>query len=130
MREKKPRILVVDDEESIRRSLRTYLEDEGFEVVTAGSGERGLEILARGAADVAIVDIRLPGMDGNVFMERAQAVRPGIAFLICTGSVGYTPPEKVQALGIGDRDIFQKPLNDMALLAAAVRERVAARREK
>lgn len=122
------RILVIDDEESIQRSLRAYLEDEGFEVVSAESGEEGLDILARGPVDAAVVDIRLPGMDGNVFMERAHDQYPWMVFLVCTGSVGYRPPESLRGLGVGDEDVLQKPLGDMSVLVHAIRKRLEERR--
>jgi two-component system OmpR family response regulator len=118
------RILVVDDEESIRRGLRAWLEDEDFEVATAESGEKALEILSSDPADGAIVDIRLPGMDGNAFMEQAHRLCPRMRFLIYTGSVNYCPPANLQDLGIDQNDVFQKPLRDMAMLVAAVRDRM------
>jgi two-component system, OmpR family, response regulator len=121
MREGKHRILVLDDEESIRRTLRAYLEDEGFEVIATGTGEEALETLSHSHADVAIVDIRLPGMNGNTFIERAHDLRPEMTFIIFTGSVGYQAPVSFQAMGIDDRHVFKKPLSDMSVLAAAVR---------
>jgi CheY-like chemotaxis protein len=115
------RILVVDDEESIRRCLRAYLEDDGFEVITAESGEEGIEVLKRRAADGAIVDIRLPGMDGGEFMERAHRLCPGMEFLIHTGSVGYSPAPSLEAIGVSEARVFQKPVKDISLLTAALR---------
>jgi two-component system, OmpR family, response regulator len=121
------RILIVDDEASIRRSLRAYLEDEGFEVATAGSGESGLDRLALDGFDATIVDIRLPGMDGNVFMERARDLCPHMLFLICTGSVGYELPENLQSGGMGRHEVFEKPLRDMSVLSAVIRKRLGMR---
>lgn len=118
------RILVVDDEERIRRGLRAWLEDEEFEVMTAKSGEEALEILQSDPPDWAIVDIRLPGMDGNAFMEQAHRLCPKMRFLVYTGSVNYSPPASLKALGVHKKDVFQKPLRDMAVLVAAVRDRI------
>lgn len=119
------RILVVDDEESIRRGLRAWMEDEGFEVMTAESGEKALEILASQHADGAIVDIRLPGMDGNAFMEQAHLLCPGMRFIVYTGSVDYALLPQLRAIGIHERDVFQKPLSDMAILVSAMRDRIS-----
>jgi CheY-like chemotaxis protein len=120
MSEGRRRILVVDDEESIRRSLRAYLEDEGVDVVATGSGEEALETLSHSHADAAIVDIRLPGMDGNTFIERAHDLRPEMTFVIYTGSVDYKVPGRLQAAGLNDQHVFKKPLSDMSVLSAAV----------
>lgn len=120
MSNRKQRILIVDDEESIRRSLRAYLEDEGYEVVDVGRGEDGLHALSQQPADVAIVDMRLPGMDGNAFVEQAHKLLPDMSFFIYTGSVGYKPPPNIQAIGIGEERVFKKPLGDIAKLVDAL----------
>jgi len=130
MREGKRRILVLDDEESIRRNLLAYLEDEGFEVIATGTGEEALETLSHSHADMAIVDIRLPGMDGNTFIERAHDLRPEMTFIIYTGSVGYQVPVSFQAMGIDDRHVLKKPLSDMSVLAAAVTRLLGRNREQ
>ena len=60
------RVLIVDDETLIASSLKVFLEDEGFLVAVAGSGEQALEIIKREVDfDACIMDMRLPGMDGN-----------------------------------------------------------------
>ena len=120
MRQHNRRILVVDDEESIRRSLRAYLEDEGFEVIDAESGEKALEILGQSRVAAAIVDIRLSGMDGSAFIERAHDLDSDLGFLIFTGSVGYQPPERLLRMGIREAHVFIKPLSDMAALTTAL----------
>lgn len=124
MEKGKNRILIVEDEESIRRSLRAWLEDEDFDVLTAESGEQGLEILSRHAADGAIVDIRLPGMDGALFIKQAHVLCPQLRFLVYTGSVNFRPLPDLLELGVGKRDIFQKPLSDLGVLVAAIRNRI------
>ncbi|MBO4794064.1 MAG: response regulator, partial [Deltaproteobacteria bacterium] len=58
------KILVIDDEEAIRLSLRGILEDEGYEVLEAGSAEEGLAVVDSAAPDLVFLDIWLPGMDG------------------------------------------------------------------
>ncbi|MHC1729638.1 MAG: response regulator [Syntrophobacteraceae bacterium] len=123
------RILVVDDDESLRRSVRAYLEDEGFEVSDAESGETALEILGRDQIAAAIVDIRLSGMDGNAFTERAHQLHPGLGFLLMTGSVDYHPPERLVKLGVSDAQVFYKPINDMTLLIDALETILQAREQ-
>ena len=79
-------VLIVDDEEMVRENLEAYLEDEGFRIVTASSGEAALELLADINPDVGIIDMRLPGLSGNDFILRAHALRPHLRYLIHTGS--------------------------------------------
>jgi DNA-binding NtrC family response regulator len=115
------RILILDDEEGFRRSLRAYLEDEGFEVLEAESGEQALEIVVRSRIDAVIVDIRLPGIDGNAFMECAHRFHPDLRFLVFTGSVDYQLPDRFRKLGINEARVFFKPLDDMAALTNALK---------
>jgi len=111
-----PKILVVDDERFLRVSLTDYLEDCGFPVQAAASAEEGLEQLERDSADLCIVDMRLPGMNGNEFILRAHARDPRIRFIIFTGSVDYCLPETLRKLGLTLDNILFKPLTDMAEL--------------
>ena len=115
------RVLVVDDEEAIRTSLAEYLEDMGFEAEGAGSAEDALKRIKRRAPDVAIVDMRLPGLDGNGLIQRAHRMRPDIRFLVFTGSTDYQLPEELKRLGVGQRDVLHKPLADLELMIAAIR---------
>jgi DNA-binding NtrC family response regulator len=124
MTRKKPTILIVDDEESLGRNLQEFLEDEGLEVVTVGSGEEGLEMLARHLFDFSIVDIRLPGMDGNTFILKAHRRYPQMRYLIFTGSVDYRISEALRSLGIRENDVLRKPLNNLPLLVQQLRKKL------
>jgi DNA-binding NtrC family response regulator len=115
-----PVILIVDDEESLRRNLREFLLDEGYEVLTAESGEEGLDVLRNRAADIAVVDIRLPGMDGNDFIMAAHRMFPQMKFLVFTGSIEYTLPKELKLIGITDQHVLEKPLNDLTILAELI----------
>ena len=121
-------VLVVDDEAAVRLNLAAYLEDEGFAVRTAESGELGLEMLADFVPAVAIVDMRMQGMEGNTFIARAHRRSPMLRFVVFTGSAEYQRPVEVRDAGVGEEDIYIKPVRDMAVLAAAVR-RLAADRD-
>lgn len=117
-------VLLVDDEEMILFNLASFLEDEGYTVLTAGSSEEALEILAGREVAVAVVDMRLPGMDGNAFIRAVAGRWPHPRFLVHTGSCNYAPPQDLRALGMDEEDVFLKPLLDMGRLAARIRQLV------
>ncbi|MFH2061214.1 MAG: response regulator [Pseudomonadota bacterium] len=114
--------LILDDEESIRQSIAAYMEDQGYTVFQAGSGEEALGIVKNNAIDQAVVDIRLPGMDGNSFMIEARKIIPDIKFVVHTGSADYKPPETIQALGITPKKILIKPTSDLEMIYRALKE--------
>ncbi len=80
-------ILVVDDEANLRRSLRSTLEAEGFAVLDAESAEKALEVLAAEPVDLALFDIRLPGMDGLALLDTAGATDSKRDLVAAGGSV-------------------------------------------
>ena len=121
METRTPCILIVDDEEAIRRSLKAYLADEGYNILSAESGEEGINILKTETIDAAIVDIRLAGIDGTVFIEQAHQILPHMVFLICTGSVEFKLPEKLKSIGMKNNHIFRKPVSDLSVLAETVK---------
>jgi len=114
------RILVVDDEPSICESLLDYLEDFGFDVLAADGAEEALEILAKEPRDVAIVDIRLPGMTGENLVMEAHRLQPALRFLIHTGSSNYQPSEELIRLGIQPEHVLTKPMRNLTLLKEAI----------
>ena len=116
-----PFILIIDDEESIRRNLQAFLQDEGYEVLTTNSGEEAMEKLTNYKPDLAVVDIRLPGMDGNTFILSAHQIHPNMKFLVFTGSMEYTLPQELRSLGLSEQHILRKPLNDFSLLANLIK---------
>jgi CheY-like chemotaxis protein len=117
-----PVILVVDDEVAIGTNLAAYLEDEGMDVHVVESGEEALRRIHAGLeVDVCIMDIRLPGINGNETVMAIHRLTPGIRFLIHTGSTNYSIPEALQRIGVTEVQVFYKPVVDMAKLAQAVR---------
>jgi CheY-like chemotaxis protein len=107
----------------IAYNLQVYLEDEGMEVRCVGSAEAALVLISRGAEyDVCIMDLRLPGMDGNLGILALHRLCPTLKFIIHTGSSNYLLSDDVRALGVQESHLFRKPVPDMAVLAKAVRE--------
>ncbi|KUG28578.1 response regulator [hydrocarbon metagenome] len=120
-----PHILILDDEERIRDLLTQYLEDfDEFVVRGAHSGEQALELLAGEPADLAVVDMRLPGMSGTQFIREARARGACRHFLVHTGSVDMVISSELSELGLTSRDMFFKPAGADAILAR-IRERLA-----
>lgn len=106
-----PLILVVDDEERIRRLLAGAIEDqEDMRVKSAASAEQALELLREEPADVAVVDLRLPGMDGEAFI--VQASRKGLCrrFVLHSGSIDLVLTQAMKDAGMGPEDVLQKPV--------------------
>ena len=113
------RILVVDDEPEIRSVLSGVLEDEGYVVNAAASGEAALEALPDGDFDLVLLDVWLPGMDGMEVLARIQelppAGRPEVVMISGHGSVEAA----VKATKVGAFDFLEKPLSIEKVLVAA-----------
>jgi DNA-binding NtrC family response regulator len=99
------KVLVVDDEEMIRVNLTCFLEDENFTVLSAESGEEAIELLKENEPVLGIIDMRLPGIDGNAVILEAYKRYPKMAFIIHTGSSEYTIPEALASIGLTPKHI-------------------------
>src|SRR3954464_5666174 len=101
-------ILIVDDEAAIRQSLRGVLEDEGYKVATAESGEACLEALAHRPYDVVLLDIWLPGIDGLEALEKIREMEDAPEVIMISGH--GTIETAVRATKLGAYDFLEKPL--------------------
>jgi two-component system response regulator AtoC len=119
------RILVVDDEKLIRWSVGERLQRGGYEVLSAESGEEALELLAAQAPDLVLLDVRLPGIDGLVTLQRALGLLPELAVLMM--SAHSTVDIAVEAMKHGAIDFLVKPFPFQALDAAVERALTTAR---
>jgi DNA-binding response OmpR family regulator len=117
-----PRVLLVDDEPSLLFSLTAFLEDESYHVQSTSTGEDALHILKYDNFDAVIIDIGLPGMDGNEVMLEAIESGCTARFLIHTGSADYQLPQELEAYGISQNDIFLKPIADLDILCQALKQ--------
>jgi len=79
------RIIVIDDQEPIRRVVRRALEKEGHEVLEASDGEIGEQLLERSPADVVITDIFMPGQDGIVTLRQIRKRFPAVKVIVISG---------------------------------------------
>jgi two-component system nitrogen regulation response regulator NtrX len=107
-------ILVVDDEASILRSVEGILSDEGFEVVSAGSGTEALEKIDQLIPDLVLLDIWMPGMDGIETLVKIKEAYPYLQVVIMSGHGNIETA--VKATKLGAYDFIEKPLSMEKLL--------------
>lgn len=118
-------VLVLDDEPNIRDSLAEYLMDCGFTTLTAESAEDALALPRLGEIAVAVVDIRLGGIDGLEFIKRLHALHPAVYCLIHTGSTDFQLDRELRDIGLTDREVLYKPVLDMGIFETLIREKTA-----
>jgi CheY-like chemotaxis protein len=121
MTEHHPRLLVVDDEVDTCRNLSDILTDLGYQVDVAHDGPSALELVRRNAYDVALLDLRMPGMDGLELFHRIRQLRAGTVGIIVTAYAGTDTAER--ALAAGAWQVLAKPV-DFSRLLALVEEAV------
>ena len=107
------RVLVVDDELAVRKSLGGWLREEGYEVDVAGSGKEALEALSRDDWDIFLVDIKMPGIDGLELQRRIQEIHPDATIIIMTAYASVDTA--VEAMKQGAYDYIVKPFEPEAL---------------
>ena len=107
--EKKPNLLIVDDELIVRDSLSKWFREENYDVSTADSAAAALALLAERPFDIALVDIKMPGTDGIELQRRLKEINPDLVVIIMTG---YASVETaVSALKNGAYDYVTKPFD-------------------
>jgi len=102
------RILIVEDEPRLRALLRLYLEREGYDVTDVGDGRAALERFAADGADLVILDLMLPGMQGETVLEE---LRDGADVPILITSAKRSDAERIAGLRMGADDYLAKPFN-------------------
>ena len=85
----KKKILVVDDEESIHLLYREELEDEGYQVISAMSGENALKLFESEQPDLVILDINMPGMDGIEVLRQMKQMKPNVPVILSSAYPEY-----------------------------------------
>jgi DNA-binding NtrC family response regulator len=119
------RILIVDDESNARAALSEILREDGFATETAADGFKALGKLDEFAPDVILTDLKMPGLDGIAFMEKARAAAPGAVFVVMTAF--GTISSAVEAMKKGAENYLLKPLDPEALGAVVDRAMEKAR---
>lgn len=108
------RILLVEDEESIREPLKLNLELEGYEVVVTANGKKALDLIAGQHFDLLLLDVMLPEVDGFTIAEQVRLTNTETPILMLTAK--DTPQDKIMGLKKGADDYLTKPFNLEELL--------------
>ena len=110
------RVLVVDDDDSVRELLTRFLEFGEYDACSASSGEEGLRLLYDQQPDLVISDVLMPGMDGHEFCQRIREVSD-VPIMMLSGQVNLEDEqEKVVKLNLGIDAFLSKPLRMMDFL--------------
>jgi two-component system, OmpR family, KDP operon response regulator KdpE len=112
--ERSARVLVIDDEEQIRRALKSVLEARHYDVELASTAEEGIELTAERTPDIVVLDLTLPGMSG---LEACRSLREWYRGPILILSVRNADADKIAALDLGADDYLTKPFSTGELLA-------------
>jgi UDP-3-O-acyl N-acetylglucosamine deacetylase len=108
------KVLIVDDVERVVQSIAGVLEDEGFRVTTAKSGEEAIEVFQQEGPDVTLLDIWMPGMDGIEVLKRLKWIAPDCQVIMISGHA--TISTAMAAVKLGAFDFIEKPLSLDVLL--------------
>ena len=122
------KLLLIDDERPIREILRLSLRSDGYEVITAEDGERGVELFQREKPPIVLTDIKMPGMNGIEVLKRIKEINPGTEVIVITGHGDMELA--IQSLQLEASDFITKPFTHEAVSVALRRaeERLRVRR--
>jgi PAS domain S-box-containing protein len=113
-------VLVVDDEEVIRKVVRATLEEAGYRVLSAADGAEALAVYARhrGEIDVVLMDLMMPVMDGPTAIQALRKIGPGVRIIAASG---LTSPQDIGGEELGERAFLAKPYTKQQLLQTLAR---------
>ena len=123
------KILVIDDEKFITKSIKQHLEKEGCEVMTAETGEEGVEIFKADPPDIILLDLNMPGMGGIETLKSVRKLSSDIIVIIITAHGDIETA--VSSIKLGAYDFVEKPfeLNRISVLVKKAMETVHLKRE-
>jgi len=117
-------VLVVDDDASILGVVAEVLEDDGYGVLTAASGEEAIELLKNHQFSLVMTDIRLPGINGVEVLEHVKQVNPRTHVIVITSHASLET--SIDAIKHGAYDYLLKPFEDLSLISSAAKRAVDA----
>lgn len=112
-------ILIIDDEQSLLASVSAFLEDSGFETLTASDGETGLTLFQEKRPDLVLLDLRMPGRQGLEIMRSMREISSDVPIIVVSGT--GVIQDVVEAMRQGASDFFIKPVLDLSLLEHSIR---------
>ena len=107
-------VLIVEDEESIRKFVKINLDRAGYDVIEAGSGEEGIELASKQRIDIVVLDVMLPGIDGFEVCKKLRADHPHLGIIMLTAKTQDI--DKIMGLEYGTDDYMTKPFNPTELV--------------
>jgi DNA-binding NtrC family response regulator len=119
------KVLIVDDDESMRMACEQALEQHQFAITLAADGAQALDAAGRESFDVALLDLKMPGMPGMEVLRRLKQISPGLTVIIITGYPGIE--SAVEAIKQGAYDYLPKPFTPEVLTAMVLRAMRTAR---
>src|SRR3989304_4006324 len=125
------RILIIDDEESMRHMLSIILKKEGYEVVSAESGQQALKVLGKDDFNFILCDIRMPDMDGLEFLKVVRSQESGVRSVVIMMSAYGTIDTAVECMRLGAYDYISKPFkaDEIIITLKKAEERERLKRE-
>ncbi len=123
------KLLIIDDEEGIRKVLSLSLASDGYEVLAAATGEEGIEIFKKESPSIILTDIKMPGMDGIEVLKQIKELNPDAEVIMITGHGDMD--SAIESLKLDASDFLNKPIRDEALSVALKRaeQRIAIRKK-
>ena len=124
------KILIIDDDESVRHSIATYLTDSGYDTFEAGDGAQGLEVMESVSPELVLCDLRMPKLDGINVLKAISDKYAHVPIIVISGAGVMS--DVVEALRLGASDYLIKPILDLEVLEHAIErslERYSLRRE-
>ena len=123
------KLLIIDDEEGIRKVLSLSLANDGYDVSVAAGGEEGIELFKKESPPIILTDIKMPGMDGIETLKQIKELNPDAEVIMITGHGDMDLA--IEALKLDASDFLNKPIKDEALSVALkrARERITIKRK-
>ena len=111
-------ILIIDDEKAIRDSFGAYLEDCGYDIISAENGRLGLSLFEKDNPDLVIIDLRMPEVDGIQVLDQISRQSPLTPLIVASGTGIIS--DAIEALHCGAWEYLLKPIEDLSILTHAV----------